>query len=152
MKFLMVLVLAAAPALAQCAVKFDPLLRKLTCSPSSGGGALTFTVDGGGAVPSAGTVRCTRALSAKTAKTWTILGNTTGSIQLDIWVAAFGSSLPTVANSIVAAAPPSLSNAVTSEASVPITWTAAIPAGSNVCVSVTSASTLTSATLIVGVQ
>lgn len=94
---------------------------------------------------------CQVAPYSGTIVSWTILGNTSGAAQLDVWVAPFGAALPTHSNSIVASAPPTLSSAVAATGSTLTGWTAAFAKGNIVCVYVTSLSGLSSVTLSLGV-
>jgi hypothetical protein len=97
-------------------------------------------------------VACQEAPYSATIQSWKILGNASGSAQFDIWIAAFGSSLPTSANSIVASAPPILSSAVTATSSTLTGWTTGFAKGNTVCVSITSLSSLSSVALSLLVQ
>lgn len=78
---------------------------------------------------------------------WVIGGDTTGSIQFDIWKVAYASYPPTVANSIVASAPPSVTSATSNSSSTLTGWTTAITAGDCIRISVTSVSSFTKVTL-----
>lgn len=126
----------------------DPVSPYVATSPSSTPTAgLAFSVDGGGVVPGTGIVRdgyipwnCTITASV-------LQAITDGSLQLDIWVAPFTvGSPPTVANSIVASAPPTLTAANSSYDSTLTGWTKNIAAGSWIRYSITSIDVLTSFT------
>ena len=70
-----------------------------------------------------------------------------GSIVFDIWKAAYGAFPPTVANTIVAAAKPTLAAAQSSRDTTLVGWTTAIAAGDVLRFNVDSATTLTSVVL-----
>lgn len=58
-----------------------------------------------------------------------LMGDASGSVVIDIWKAAYGSFPPTNANSITAAAQPTLSSQQTSQNSTLTGWTTTVNAG-----------------------
>ena len=89
---------------------------------------------------------------ACTIKQWTLLADTAGSAVVDIWKTPFASYPPTVANSITAAAPPTLSAAASAQSSTLTGWTTAVSADDTFRVNVNSVSGLSRLTLMVQVQ
>jgi len=64
-----------------------------------------------------------------TITSWTILADVTGSAVVDIWMDTYANFAPTVADSITAAAKPTLSNAIKATSSTLTGWTTAVSAG-----------------------
>lgn len=60
---------------------------------------------------------------------WVLLGDQSGSIEIDIWKTTFAGYPPSVGDSITASAKPTLSSAPASEDSTLTGWTTAITAG-----------------------
>lgn len=77
---------------------------------------------------------------------WTLLANTVGSIQVDIWVAAFAAYPPTVANSICGSNYPTLIAGLNGQGP-PTGWTTAIAANSTFRFNINSVSGMTRCTL-----
>ena len=73
----------------------------------------------------------------------TLIANTSGSIQLDVWKAATG-NIPTSANTIVASDPPKLSTAQQSTDTTLTGWTTTVSVGDVFAISVTSVSGISS--------
>jgi hypothetical protein len=113
--------------------------------------AITFTVTGNGSAPSAGVAGDLYIPYACTITAATVLGNVSGSIVLDVWAQPFSSGVPTVTQSIVASDPPTLSSAQSVQDTTLTGWTTAIAASTWMRLNVNSASTLTSAVLILTV-
>jgi len=75
---------------------------------------------------------------------WVLASTVSGSIQVDIWVGDFvAGTPPTVADTIVAAAPPAIISDVSDEDSALTGWTTNIPAGSQIRFNIDSAATVT---------
>lgn len=81
-----------------------------------------------------------------------LLGNTAGSIVVDIWKDTYANFPPTVADSICASAKPTLSSATKSEDSTLTGWTTSISAGDVLMFKIDSVSGLKSASLTLEVQ
>jgi hypothetical protein len=75
-----------------------------------------------------------------------------GSCVIDVWKAPFASFPPLVANSIVAAAPPTISGGTTYTESTLAGWTRAINAGDVLAFSLTSSSTFTQIEIVLEIQ
>ncbi len=88
---------------------------------------------------------------------WTLLGNTTGDLQVDILLCTYaqfdsGSTHPVSGDKITASAPPTISSAKKGQSSTLSGWTTAIPAGSILVPNVIgSPATISSATLVLKV-
>jgi hypothetical protein len=110
-------------------------------------GAITITLDGNGAVITTGAQGYFRVPRACTITKWTLLSAdgaaTAGSIVLDLWKDTYANYPPTVADTITAAAKPTLSAAAKNENSTLTGWTTAIAAGDTIGVNVDSVATLT---------
>lgn len=114
---------------------------------------VNFFVDNGDLPIQAGNTRCSAyGGSSATINRWTIVANGTGSIQFGVWVKAFSSSLPTIANTIVASDPPVLTAGVTATGTALTGWTKTLSTNDLICVTVTSASTVTWASLTLVTQ
>lgn len=77
----------------------------------------------------------------------TLLANTSGNLVIDIWKAPFASFPPVVGNSIVGAAPPTLSAAASSRNTTLTGWTTTINAGDILRFNVNSSATVSRFTL-----
>jgi hypothetical protein len=78
---------------------------------------------------------------------WTLLADVAGSIVLDLWKNVYANFPPTVADSICAAAKPTLAAAAKNSDDVLTGWTTAIAAGETIRVNIDSATVLARATL-----
>jgi hypothetical protein len=118
--------------------------------------AIGITIDGAGSPISTGTKGFLFVPFSCTITESTLLSTdasvTAGSISLDVWLVAFASYPPTVANSIVASDPPTLSSATSAQDGTLAGWQTSVPAGSVIAFHVTSASTVTRVTEILTCQ
>jgi hypothetical protein len=116
---------------------------------------LGITVDGAGAVLTPGVKGFLLVAYPCTIQSVTVLstdaGPTAGSIVFDIWKAPYASYPPTVADSITAAAKPTLSSATKSQDAALTGWTRVIEAGEVLGYAIDSVALLTRVTLIVSV-
>lgn len=126
---------------------------ELSVSGSSGVVTRTigFTIDGGGATITTGAKGSIQIPVAATITGWTILSNddavTSGSIVIDIWKDTFANYPPTVADTITAAAKPTLSSATAATSSTLTGWTTSIAAGNILRFNVDSVTTVTRVTV-----
>jgi len=105
---------------------------------------LRATIDGAGAVITTGAKKAYLSVPIDCTITKArLLADVAGSIVLDVWVDTYANHPPTVADTIVAAAKPSLAAAAKSEDSTLTGWTTALSAGQVIEVNVDSAATLT---------
>lgn len=93
---------------------------------------ITVDINGGGSVIATGLKGYLRIPVACTIIDWTILAQDglTGSIVIDIWLDTYANFPPTVADTITAAAKPTVTTNIKDTSSTLTGWTTAIPAGS----------------------
>jgi hypothetical protein len=101
-----------------------------------GGSAISTGIKGDISIPVAGTITAVR-----------MLADQSGSAVVDIWKDTYANYPPTVADTITAAAKPTISGAVKSEDTTLTGWTTAIAAGDTLRFNVDSAATITRLTL-----
>lgn len=112
---------------------------------------ISFTVDGGGSVPSTGLGNAFRPVSFYgTIKSWHIVAEPSGSVVADI-VKANGSK-PTASNSICASAKPTLSSAAYAASSTLTGWTTAVVPGDIFGLDLESISTITNLTVTIVIE
>lgn len=92
---------------------------------------ITLVIDGGSSVITTGQKGYISLPVAGTLKKWRILSldGTTGSIVIDVWKDVYANFAPTVADTITAAAKPTLTTDVKAESSTLTGWTTAFSAG-----------------------
>lgn len=118
----------------------DPVSPYVPTSPASPNFIVLQTTIGNGTdVPGTGLADITYTPVEITITGWVIQALVAASIQFDIWAAPFvvGSN-PTISDSIVASAPPTLTSAVSAEGTVLTGWTTVIAAGSAIAFNVNS--------------
>uniref|UniRef100_A0A6M3IDN2 Putative structural protein n=1 Tax=viral metagenome TaxID=1070528 RepID=A0A6M3IDN2_9ZZZZ len=108
---------------------------------------ITFIIDGGGSAITTGIKGALEIPFACTINRVTLLADQAGSIVIDIWKQAYADYPPEDANSIVAAAPPTLAAADHSQDATLTDWTTAIAAGDCLKFNVDSVATVTWVTL-----
>lgn len=101
--------------------------------PGGGGGGsvietLIFIIDGGGGAITTGIKGDLRIPFSCTINRVTLLADQSGSIVIDIWKDTYANFPPTVADTITAAAKPTISGAIKDEDSTLTGWTTAITA------------------------
>lgn len=117
-------------------------------SPSKASSALKTLIlgasfDGQGSAVAAGSLVYVRVPVAGTITSATLLADQSGSAVVDVWVDTYANYPPTVADTITAAAKPTLSAAIKSEDTTLTGWTTSVAAGSVVAFKVDSCSTIT---------
>src|SRR5262249_31149375 len=90
---------------------------------------IAFIIDGGGSVITPGVKGDLDIPFPCTINQAVLLADQSGSIVIDIWKAPYASYPPTVANSIVASAPPTISSGIDSKDSTLTGWSKTINAG-----------------------
>lgn len=113
---------------------------------------LAVVLGGNGAVITTGIKYDLRVPYAGTIKKATLLADQVGSLVVDIWKDTYANYPPTVADTITAAAKPTLSAANKSENATLTGWTLAVAAGDILRFNVDSAATITRATLILEIE
>lgn len=113
---------------------------------------LLFPIDGGGAVITTGIKGDLPLDFSGTILGWRLYSDVAGSIQIDLWKASDANYPPTVANTITAAAKPTLASAAKNRSSTLTGWTTSFNADDVLRINVDSATTVTRATLALKVQ
>lgn len=108
---------------------------------------LLFIIDGGGSVISTGVKGDIVVDFAATIQAVVLSADQSGSIVVDVWKTTYAGAPPTVANTITAAAKPTLSSAQKSRDATLTGWTTAIAAGDVIRFNVDSVATLTKCTV-----
>lgn len=123
----------------------------LNLDPNAVMAAIEYAFDGGGAVLTTGIKGDIRIPFACTINSVTLLADQAGSIVVDIWKDTFANYPPTVADTITAAAKPTLTAAAKSEDTTLTGWTTAVAAGDTLRFNIDSITTCTRVTLILKV-
>lgn len=79
---------------------------------------------------------------------WTLTGDASGSLVLDLWKDTYANYPPTVADTITASAKPTISTATKGQSSTLTGWTTSVSAGDIIRINVDSVTTIVAATLI----
>lgn len=109
--------------------------------------ALVFVIDGGGSAIETGEKGHLEIPFACTIDQVTMEADQSGSIVVDIWKDTYANFPPTDADSITAAAPPTITTAQKSQDSTLTGWTKAITAGDCLAFNVDSCTTITRVTI-----
>lgn len=118
---------------------------------TSGYAELVFTIDGAGAVISTGEKGFLEIPFACTITGWTIMGDQSGSIVVDVWKDTYANFPPTVADTIAGSEKPTLSSTQKGQDLSLGTWTTAVTAGDILLFNVDSAATVRRATIVIRV-
>jgi hypothetical protein len=102
-----------------------------------------IVLDGGGSVPTTGLKGFKSFPVAGTIISWRLLADQAGDIVFDIWKDTYANFPPTIADTITAAAKPTLSAVQKNESSTLTGWTTAIAAGDVFAFNVDSVATIT---------
>lgn len=114
--------------------------------------AIGYTISGGGAVIATGVAGNGLYIPyACTIESVTMLADVSGSIVVDIWKDSYANYPPTVADSICAAAKPTISSAIKSQDTTLTGWAKTVNAGDILRFNVDSVSTIEEATIILKV-
>lgn len=120
--------------------------------PSILDATINIVIDGGGVVLTTGIKVDLIVDFACTILSATLLADVSGSIVLDIWKDTYSNYPPTVADTITAAAKPTLSGAIKSQDTTLTGWTTTIVAGNTIRVNVDSVATVTRVLLALKVR
>jgi hypothetical protein len=123
----------------------------LNLDPNAVMAAIEYVLDGGGSVLTTGIKGDVRIPFACTINSVTLLADQAGSIVVDIWKDTFANYPPTVADTITAAAKPTLTAATKSEDTTLTGWTTAIAAGDTLRFNIDSITTCTRVVMILKV-
>jgi hypothetical protein len=113
--------------------------------------AIEFVIDGGGATIATGVKGFIEVPFACTITAVRLLADQSGSIVVDVWKDTYTNYPPTDADSITAAAPPTISAATKSQDTTLTGWTTAVAAGSILGFNVDSVTTLQRVTVVLAV-
>lgn len=134
------------------ATKFYDGTGQFTTVPGTGRRQVTLIIDGAGSAISTGVKGYLSLPLAGTWKKWRVLSidaaATAGSIVIDVWKDTYANYPPTVADTITAAAKPTLSAANKNEDTTLTGWTTAFSAGDILGFNVDSAATVTKVALV----
>lgn len=108
---------------------------------------INFAIDGGGSPITTGLKGFVYVPFDCTITAVTMLADVSGSVVVDIWRDVYGSHPPTDADSITAAAVPTISGAVKSQNTTLTGWTTQLNEGDILAYNVDSAATITSVTI-----
>lgn len=108
---------------------------------------ITFPIEGGGSVITTGVKDDQYVDFAGKILGWTILGDQSGSIVIDIWRDSYANYPPVLADSIVASAKPTISGAIKAQSSALTGWNTSFNAGDSFRINVDSVTSLLRATL-----
>lgn len=121
----------------------------ITVAQSSNGliSALEFVIDGGGATLTTGIKGDLEIPFACTITQWTLLADQSGSIVVDIWKDTYANYPPTVADTITAAAKPTISTSTKGQSSTLTGWTTSVSAGDTIRFNIDSVTTIQRVTI-----
>jgi hypothetical protein len=107
------------------------------------GPGISFGVDGGGAVPATGILGDIYVpVGIQIGSPWVLLADQAGDMVLDLWVDTYANFPPTIADTITAAAKPTLAGALRGTGATN-TWSINISAGSVIRVNLDSIAVIT---------
>lgn len=118
-------------------------------SSSIGIKSFGITIDGGGSPIATGIRGDLTIPYSCTITGWTLLGDQTGSIVVDVWKVPYASYPATVANTITGSEKPTISASNKGQDLALSTWTTAVTAGDTVRFNVDSCSTITRVNLMI---
>lgn len=110
--------------------------------------SVVTVISGGGSAPSTGIYADVVVPFSGTITQVQMFADQTGSIVVDLWKDTYANYPPTIADSIVASAKPTLSSAIKSTDSTLTGWNTTVTAGDIIRINIDSASTLTRVSLV----
>ena len=119
--------------------------------PGSNKGSFGITIDGGGSAITTGVKGYVQIPYSGTITGWTILGDVSGSIVIDVWKDTYANYPPLVGDSIAGSEKPTLSSAIKNEDLTLSTWTTSVTEGDIIAFNVDSASTVTRVNLSINI-
>ena len=111
--------------------------------------SLSFVIDGGGSAITTGVKGDLVCPFAGTITGWTILGDQSGSIVVDVWKDTYANFPPTVADTIAGTEKPTITTATKGQDLSLSSWTTSVAAGDILRFNVDSITTLTRVTLVI---
>ncbi len=112
---------------------------------------ITFVIGDGGSVITTGFKGFLPVTYNATITDWTVIGDSSGSIVLDLWKDTYANAPPVVVDTITAAAKPTLSAAQKATSSTLTGWTTTITDGDVIGINVDSVATVKRVTLALGI-
>jgi hypothetical protein len=109
--------------------------------------AIEFVIDGDGVAITTGEKGHIEIPFGMVITGWTLLGDQTGSIEIDVWKDTYANFPPTIADTIAGTELPTISAATKGQDLTLSSWTTAVAAGDVLAFNVNSAATITRATL-----
>jgi len=109
---------------------------------------IVMVFSGGSSTIATGIAGDFQAAFAFTITEWTLLGDQSGSIVVDIWKDTYANYPPTVADTITASAKPTISTATKGNSSTLTGWTTSVAAGDTLRFNIDSVTSLTRCTMI----
>lgn len=113
---------------------------------------INFVIDGGGSAITTGSKGYVEVPFAASIKRWTLLGDISGCMVIDIWKDTYANYAPTVADTITSASKPTIQSACKNQDSALTNWSTCISAGDILLFNVDSASNITRCTLSIKLQ
>lgn len=114
-------------------------------------GSFGITIDGGGSAITTGDKGNIVVPYDCEIVGWTILGDVTGSIVVDLWKDTYANYPPTVADTITGTEKPTLSSAIKNQDNTLTSWTTSVSAGDIIKFNVDSASTVQRVNIVINV-
>lgn len=108
-----------------------------------------ITIDGGGSAITTGVKGYIEVPYSATITGWTLLGDVSGSMVVDVWKDTYANYPPTVADTIAGSEKPTISAATKGQDLSLSSWTTSVTAGDIIGFNVDSCSTITRATLVI---
>lgn len=130
---------------------FPGLRGPASSSPGTSARAIEVTIDGGGSAIAANTFVDLEMPFGATITGWTLLADRAGSIVVDLWKDVYANYPPTIADTITAGTPPTISAATKATSASLAGWTTTINAGDTLRFNVNSAATIQRVTLTVAI-
>lgn len=115
-------------------------------------GTVGITIDGGGSAITTGVKGYVEVPYSGTIEGWTILGDTSGSIVVDVWKDTYANYPPTDPDSIAGTELPTISAATKGQDLALSSWGTTVTAGDVIGFNVDSATTITRATLVIRIR
>lgn len=113
---------------------------------------ITFVIDGGGQAITTGVKGDLEIPFGCTIDRWTLVGDQSGSIVVDIWKDTYANAPPAIADVITASDKPTISTATKAQSSTLTGWTTTITAGDILRFNVNSVTTMQRVTISLRVR
>lgn len=120
----------------------NQIIDKRVIGTHFGEGSIEFIMDGGGAVITTGVKGFIELPFAGTFTGWTIIGDQSGSIVVDVWKDTYANAPPTVADTITGTEKPTLASAQKNQDNALSSWTTTFAQGDILGFNVDSATTV----------